>query len=144
MRTHPQPVAPDAARLVDDLQRLIEPMRDVQIPNGDAVHGDFGPHNVLVANGRITGVVDCEAAGRGTRIYDLAHLRRWVTSERMHGELERRSVAIAGAGPYALFTAYRLLDGLVWTLHEDPPAFDRSLAASWGELDRIQGALPYA
>lgn len=131
----------DAARLIDELQAVIEPLRDANIPNDDAVHGDFGPHNVLVDKGRVTAVVDCEAPGRGTRIYDLAHLRRWATSERMHDELEGRAVAIAGVGPYALFTAYRLLDGLAWTLHKDPPASPRAVGGSWGELDRIRSVL---
>lgn len=130
--------SPDAARLVDELQALVEPLRNVHIPNDDAVHGDFGPHNVLVENGRVTAVVDCEAAGRGTRMYDLAYLRRWATLDAMRDELDARSVALTGAGAHALFTAYRLLDGLQWTLHKDPPSFDRAVADSSDELDRIR------
>lgn len=43
--------------------------------------------------------------------------------------------------PRRLLTAYRLLDGLQWTLDKDSPAFDRAVAGSWGELDRIRNTV---
>jgi Ser/Thr protein kinase RdoA (MazF antagonist) len=33
---------------------------DIDIPNRDAVHGDFGRHNGLFQHGRLSGVIDCE------------------------------------------------------------------------------------
>jgi hypothetical protein len=41
----------------------------------DLVHMDYHPDNVLVHNGRISGVVDWDGAGRGDRYFDLVTLR---------------------------------------------------------------------
>jgi aminoglycoside phosphotransferase (APT) family kinase protein len=38
------------------------------------VHGDFRPANVLFDAGRISGVIDIEALGSGTRAFDYATL----------------------------------------------------------------------
>lgn len=52
------------------------------------VHGDFQPGNVLYAQGRLTGVIDWELAGIGSRRIDagwlmmFADARSWVTSWR--------------------------------------------------------------
>jgi aminoglycoside phosphotransferase (APT) family kinase protein len=42
------------------------------------VHGDFGPHNALCSNGRITGVVDWELVDIGDPAEDLAFCRSSV------------------------------------------------------------------
>ncbi|WP_433169402.1 phosphotransferase [Kribbella sp. CA-247076] len=41
----------------------------------DAVHVDFHPRNLLAVDGRITGVIDWDGAGRGDRRLDLVTLR---------------------------------------------------------------------
>lgn len=41
----------------------------------DAVHGDFHHENLLARDGRITGVIDWDGAGRGDRRFDLVTLR---------------------------------------------------------------------
>ncbi|WP_324741672.1 phosphotransferase family protein [Tsuneonella sp. CC-YZS046] len=52
---------------------------DRNIPPNDAspvlVHGDFNVHNVLVDNGRITGVLDWECSNIGAPEQDLAYIR---------------------------------------------------------------------
>lgn len=46
-----------------------------QLAGDDAVHGDFHHENFLVRDGRITGVIDWDGAGRGDRRFDLVTLR---------------------------------------------------------------------
>lgn len=41
------------------------------------VHGDFGSNNVLVTDGRVTGVIDWSEAVVGDPLYDLANLFFW-------------------------------------------------------------------
>jgi len=41
----------------------------------DVVHGDFHHENLLAEDGRLTGVVDWDGAGRGDRRFDLVTLR---------------------------------------------------------------------
>jgi hypothetical protein len=46
-----------------------------QFAADDAVHGDFHHENLLARDGRLTGVVDWDGAGRGDRRFDLVTLR---------------------------------------------------------------------
>ncbi|WP_432967949.1 aminoglycoside phosphotransferase family protein [Dactylosporangium sp. CA-233914] len=52
------------------------------LPGDDLVHVDFHPGNVLVSpTGEITGVVDWDGAGRGTRAFDLVTLLFYATRQ---------------------------------------------------------------
>ncbi|MGW6199661.1 phosphotransferase family protein [Kribbella sp. NPDC055110] len=64
----------EASSLLRRYGELCRPYRDVELPHHDFVHGDLNMGNLLVADGRITGIVDIEAAGGGARAYDLVSL----------------------------------------------------------------------
>ncbi|GAA3107273.1 aminoglycoside phosphotransferase (APT) family kinase protein [Kribbella aluminosa] len=63
-----------ASELVRRYGELCRPYRDDVLPRHDFVHGDLNMGNLLVSDGRITGIVDIEAAGGGARAYDLVSL----------------------------------------------------------------------
>ena len=65
---------PSGVALVDVCRRLAEDLDARDWPRSDMVHGDFRPGNVLLVDGQVTGVVDIEAIGSGTRAFDLATL----------------------------------------------------------------------
>jgi aminoglycoside phosphotransferase (APT) family kinase protein len=56
------------------LRAFVEPARGYRLPGGDLVHGDLNLSNVLAEGGTITGVVDWDAIGYGSRASDLAGL----------------------------------------------------------------------
>jgi Phosphotransferase enzyme family len=61
-----------------DLERRIAAVgRDHpdRLAGDDAVHGDFHHENFLARDGRLTGVIDWDGAGRGDRRFDLVTLR---------------------------------------------------------------------
>ncbi|WP_248704801.1 phosphotransferase family protein [Curtobacterium sp. MWU13-2055] len=60
--------------LVEMCRRLADDVDARDWPCSDMVHGDFRPANVLLMNGEVTGVVDVEAIGSGTRAFDFATL----------------------------------------------------------------------
>ena len=64
----------EASDLLQRYAELCGPYRDHELPHHDFVHGDLNMGNLLVADGRITGIVDIEAAGGGSRAYDLVSL----------------------------------------------------------------------
>lgn len=88
------------------LRRFIDPAWGHRLPVADVVHHDFGLHNVLTRDGAITGVVDWDDAGAGSRATDLAsllfewhRLRLDEHAEAAPGggeEIARRIAAIAG------------------------------------------------
>lgn len=52
---------------------------DLPPPTGDAlVHGDFGGKNLLVAGGRLAGILDWEAACTGSPLWDVGHFFRYA------------------------------------------------------------------
>jgi aminoglycoside phosphotransferase (APT) family kinase protein len=63
--------APETSRR---LHAFVEPARGYRLPGGDLVHGDLNLSNVLAEGGTITGVVDWDAIGYGSRASDLAGL----------------------------------------------------------------------
>ena len=63
--------APETCRR---LHAFVEPARGYRLPGGDLVHGDLNLANVLAEGDTITGVVDCDAVGYGSRGADLAGL----------------------------------------------------------------------
>lgn len=66
--------ADDAARLSRWLVDRSAGLPDVH----QLVHGDFGGDNVLVEPGRITAVLDWEAAVIGDPLFDVARMRFWA------------------------------------------------------------------
>jgi aminoglycoside phosphotransferase (APT) family kinase protein len=52
----------------------VEPARGSRLPCNDLVHHDFNLSNILMHHGGVAGVVDWEAAGRGSRALDFATL----------------------------------------------------------------------
>jgi len=58
-------------RVLDDEFVYLENYLDNNLPKG-IIHGDLFPDNVKFKGGRLTGVMDFEAACRGKLIYDLA------------------------------------------------------------------------
>ncbi|WP_432937524.1 phosphotransferase [Kribbella sp. CA-253562] len=58
-----------------ELERRISAVDADVLAGDDAVHVDFHPGNLLQSDGRITGVIDWDGAGRGHRGFDLVTLR---------------------------------------------------------------------
>ena len=89
----------------------------------DAVHFDFQPSNLLAENGRLTGVVDWDGAGRGDRRLDLVTLRFGVHGSPADAGVVERLDALLDAMPAdVLRTAWahmslRLVD---WAIRHFP------------------------
>jgi hypothetical protein len=64
---------PSVAALVGRALELVDRPLPA-LPTGEFVHGDFATYNLLATGGRLRGVVDVEAFGRGTRTIDLVAL----------------------------------------------------------------------
>ncbi len=64
----------ESTELLNRYDDLCRPYRDHALPGNDFVHGDLNVGNLIVDNERIAGIVDIEAAGAGSRVYDLISL----------------------------------------------------------------------
>lgn len=105
---------PMGRRLVQVCEQLIAGHAvhgPVALPTGDLVHGDFRPGNILFGAERISGVIDIEALGSGTRAFDYATLLTGgsLTPEAVH-LLCAAGEQVAGPGVLAHCFAHVLLD----------------------------------
>lgn len=101
------------AELIGRYEQLCRPYRDQELPADDMVHGDLNVSNLIVADGRIAGVIDIEAASGGTRAYDLVSLATSATRDGAPAGVDelffeaalraggRASVAVCAASEYA-------------------------------------------
>jgi aminoglycoside phosphotransferase (APT) family kinase protein len=90
----------------------------------DAVHTDFQPTNLLTHNGRITGVVDWDGAGRGDRRLDLVTLRFGVWPQLADTEVVRRLDDLIAAIPTDVLRpswAHMSLRMVDWAIRHFPP-----------------------
>jgi hypothetical protein len=87
----------------------------------DLVHLDFHPGNVLVADGRLTGVVDWDGATRGDRHFDLTTLRFHLAGHQpgLLGPVEDRLAEISAHRRRA-YWAHMSLRQVDWSIrHHD-------------------------
>jgi aminoglycoside phosphotransferase (APT) family kinase protein len=101
-------------------------------PGGDMVHGDFQSCNVLLQDGQVSGVIDIEAFGSGTRAVDYGWLLReaYVTEAgRVAARLIRRAgEAVAGPGVLAMCVAATAFDIVRFQAGHDPESLPRLFA----------------
>lgn len=117
--------------------------RDAPLGEGDVVHGDFSAEHVLMVDGRVTGVVDFDQVGCGTRALDLAVLLGRHHEElgpRLRDRPHGRIVGIAGPVGAAVCLAYQVVDGVAWAArHADARWQAHALRVGRALVERIQG-----
>lgn len=101
---------PTVQHLLETCARRCDGLGDWGWRYGDLVHGDFGPHNVLLDDdGCIVAIIDLEEAGRGDRVIDVMGLLYVVEAELL-AEVRREALRIASP---AAVTAC----GVYWIVH---------------------------
>jgi aminoglycoside phosphotransferase (APT) family kinase protein len=63
-----------SAQLMGRLAEISRSAQDHEMHRNDFVHGDFGPHNVVVSDGRVSGVLDWMNFAVGNRAADLGEV----------------------------------------------------------------------
>jgi hypothetical protein len=130
-----------AAGLVDRFDGLCAEYRGYRLPAADLVHGDLNPGNVLVAGGRIVGVIDVEAIGSGTRAVDLVGLLRTAYAQEADpatlATLGRAAVAAAGPAGLVLCAAVGFFTLTVFVARRDPAGLPAHYAATGRQLDDL-------
>jgi aminoglycoside phosphotransferase (APT) family kinase protein len=116
--------SPAAARLCDRLRRWLQPVWGLRLEPADFANNDLNLSNILADGGRITGVIDWDEFGLGSRALDLVVLA--FDCERT-GDPATASQLLAGAasvvGPDALrcLVSYRAIGELSHSTREGTP-----------------------
>ena len=136
-----------AVPLCARLRRWLQPAWGLRLPPADYAHNDLNLSNVLTDGTRITGVVDWDEFGLGSRALDLIALA--IDCERFGDHtaadhLLARAAVVAGDDGLRCLLSYRLIGGLAVFTHERQ-AYGNSLgdeecAAGSALLDRLRVA----
>jgi aminoglycoside phosphotransferase (APT) family kinase protein len=134
-----------AGPLCARLRRWLEPVWGLRLPPADYAHNDLNLSNILTDGTTITGVVDWDEFGLGSRGLDLIALAL-DCERRCHpaaaDRLLARAAQVAGSEGLRCLTSYRILGGLA-TCTRERQAYGNSLgdaecAAASAILDRLQ------
>src|ERR1700742_800353 len=107
------------------LRRWLEPVWGLRLPPADYVNNDLNPSNILTDGVVITGVVDWDEFGLGSRALDLIVLALDCQEGGAHaaaGRLLDRAASIAGAGGLRCLLSYRALASLAEGTREGWPS----------------------
>ena len=98
--------------MLERLRRIADAAQRIDVSDRDVVHYDFSPHNVLVDDDRITGVVDWDGATNGDAAFDLVTLASFTYDYAVRDELlAARRAADRPAGARALRRAHGAAPG---------------------------------
>jgi aminoglycoside phosphotransferase (APT) family kinase protein len=124
-----------APREADRVRAFLEPAWGWRLPAVDVVHHDFGLSNVLARDGAVTGVVDWDDAGTGSRATDLAsllfdwHRLRLAGRQAAPGggaKIASRISAVAGDKGLRCVIAYSAIDRIALTARRGHAAGTRA------------------
>ena len=108
----------DARRLLARCQETVRRYASDSTTTDDVVHWDFHPANTLVADRRVTGVIDWDGTTSGDRLFDLATLLYYTPDER---RIRRYVLERVGAGVLAAFHAHVCIREAEWCIRLHPP-----------------------
>ncbi|MGH3599922.1 MAG: aminoglycoside phosphotransferase family protein [Pseudonocardiaceae bacterium] len=118
--------------LLAHFDRLLALHGPVQLPAGDLVHGDFNSCNALIHAGQVSGVMDIEQFGSGTRVIDYGWLLREAYLEDAGQNaarlIRRAGEAVAGPGALALCVTATAFDKVWFRANRIPQSLPRVLA----------------
>jgi hypothetical protein len=136
-----------AGPLCARLRRWLQPVWGLRLPPADYTHNDLNLSNILTDGARITGVVDWDEFGLGSRALDLIALALDCERGGDHAAADRllaRADQVAGSDGLRCLVSYRAIAWLAYSTHERQvtgnSAEDAYCAAVSGILDRLQGA----
>jgi aminoglycoside phosphotransferase len=136
-----------AGPLCARLRRWLEPVWGLRLPPADYTHNDLNLSNILTDGARITGVVDWDEFGLGSRAMDLIALALDCEEGGDRAAADRlmaRAASVAGGDGLRCLVSYRAIGGLAVFTREREAYGNFSAgagcAAVLGIIDRLEAA----
>ena len=131
--------------LLTHLDRVLARHGQVRLPGGDLVHAEFNSCNVLMHDGQVSGVIDIQSFGSGTRAIDYGDLLReaYVTEAGPDAArlIRQAGEAVAGPGVLAVCVAASAFGIVHFQAHRDPDSLPWVLAGLHQLADDLSGPL---
>jgi Ser/Thr protein kinase RdoA (MazF antagonist) len=133
-----------ADQLCARIRRWLQPLWGLRLPPADYAHNDLNLSNILTDGEKITGVVDWDEFGLGSRALDLVVLAldcQQLGDRATAGRLLARAASAAGSAGLRCLVSYRALASLAEDTREGYPPQAQIQAVSV-ILDRLQAVDP--
>lgn len=111
------------------LDKLILSIKDLEglaLPKSDIVHGDFSYHQVMVDDGKITGIIDWQEAGCGDWLVDLTRLIYSLHDRPQLANPIIKHVKQEDLPRIRLYTAFTTIEMLVWPIEQSQTNIEKS------------------
>ena len=130
----------ETASMLRELQTMAIGLDLSGLATHDAVHFDFNGSNILVSEGVVTAVIDCEGFRPGDRAFDLVTLLFYeYLNPSARRALGDRLRAITSEAALKLYFAHMVVRQLDWSIRKHPqPAIDHFLKISRALLDDLR------
>jgi aminoglycoside phosphotransferase (APT) family kinase protein len=139
--------SPEVSDVACRYEQLVARLGRIDLPGGEFVHGDLHWGNVLVHRGQVSGVIDIESGGSGTRAIDYGRLLRdtyfphRLPEPGVREMIRRAGDAVAGPEVLALCTSAATLDNLCWRVRCRPDRIPAMVPAFLRLADDLEQAL---
>ena len=111
--------SPEMSEFLDNLRFSVKDLRALPLPNSDIVHGDFSYHQVMVDDGKITGIIDWQEAGCGDWFVDLTRLIYSLHDRPQLANPIIKYVKQEDLAKIRLYTAFTAIEMLLWPLRQN-------------------------
>ena len=112
--------------LLDEVQAIVRGDSGAIEPRADVVHFDFTFANILVHEGRISGVIDLEGCGCGDRAFDLVCFVFYAwTDAAVRDRLWTRALELSGPAAVRVYVAHMILRQVEWSVRFHEPGVVR-------------------
>jgi hypothetical protein len=131
-----------AGPLCARIRHWLQPVWGLRLPPADYAHNDLNLSNILTDGEKITGVVDWDEFGLGSRALDLVVLAldcEQLGARTAAGRLLAAAASAAGSAGLRCLISYRALAGLAEDTREGYPP-QAAISAVSAILDRLQAA----
>jgi hypothetical protein len=120
------------AHALQEALAIVAPYQDLKLEENEMVHCDLSVSNILVDDGKLAGVVDIDAAGRGCAVYDALSEAlngvKWDADPEAVNLLHSYAIKAYGAGPVAIAASTLVIGGLAWRLESSSDEMVRMVA----------------
>ena len=114
-----QNYSPEMSEFLDNLMLSVKDLERLSLPKSDIVHGDFSYHQVMVDDGKITGIIDWQEAGCGDWLVDLTRLI-YSLHDRPHLATPIvKKVKKEDLPRIRLYTAFTTIEMLLWPIQQN-------------------------
>lgn len=114
-----QNYSPEMNEFFNNLRLSVKELEGLSLPNSDVVHGDFSYHQVMVDDGKITGIIDWQEAGCGDWLVDLTRLIYSLHDRPLLTAQIIKKVKKEDLPKIRLYTVFTTIEMLSWPIQQN-------------------------